>query len=116
VGRGELDRLTKRFGDVLAVDQVSFHRRVGRHPLSPSPWDGASGHRLASAPAPGRVNKTPRIAPATMEPLLAWALRVVEDIGPDIRDAWIGYRQLHDGTHPSHQQFVYCEQNTPKRL
>jgi integrase len=40
-----------------------------------------------------------------MEPLLAWALRIVEDIGPDIRDAWIEHRQLDDATHPSHQQY-----------
>ena len=56
-------------------------------------------------PQPGRVNRTPRIAAATMEPLLAWALRVVEDIGPDIRDAWVEYRRLDDGTHPTHEKY-----------
>jgi hypothetical protein len=35
------------------------------------PWDGASAQSLADAPAPGRINKTPRIAPETMEALLA---------------------------------------------
>ena len=70
-----------------------------------NPWGGASGLLLAQAPAPGRGDRTPRIAPATMEALLAWALRVVEDIGPDIRDAWLEYRQLEDGSHPSHQQY-----------
>lgn len=36
-----------------------------------------------------------------MEPLLAWALRMTEDISPDIAAAWREYRQLDDGTHPS---------------
>lgn len=60
---------------------------------------------MARAITRSRVNKTPRIDPATMDALLAWAMRIVEDIGPDIRDAWIAYRQLHDGTHPSQERY-----------
>ena len=67
------------------------------------PWQGASGANLAQAPPASRVNKTPRIAAATMESLLAWSLRMVEDIGPDIAAAWADYRQLRDGEHPSQQ-------------
>jgi integrase len=69
------------------------------------PWSGASGHQLAQAVTASRVNKTPRIDPATMEALLAWALRIVEIIGPDIRDAWTAYRQLGKGTHPSQERY-----------
>lgn len=69
------------------------------------PWDGASALSLAAAPQPGRINKTPRIAPETMEALLAWSLRMIEDIGPDIRDAWREYRQLNAATHPSQAAF-----------
>jgi hypothetical protein len=69
------------------------------------PWGGASAMSLADAPAPGRINKTPRIAPDTMEALLAWCLRVIEEIGPDIRDAWSEYRQLNAGTHPSQADY-----------
>lgn len=58
------------------------------------PWGGASAHGLAGQAPPGRENKTPRIAPATMESLLAWSLRMLEVIGPDIRDAWIEYKRL----------------------
>jgi integrase len=65
------------------------------------PWDGATGAVIAAPPPRPRFNTTPRIAPATMEPLLAWALRMTEDIGPDIAAAWREYRQLDDGTHPS---------------
>ncbi len=50
-------------------------------------------------------NRTPRIAPDTMQALLGWALTMVEVIGPDIRDAWHTFRQLDSGTHPSQQAY-----------
>ncbi len=65
------------------------------------PFGGATGNHLAGRPSADRVNKTPRIAAATMEALLGWALRMVEDIGPDIVAAWQEHRQLDDGNHPS---------------
>src|SRR6266404_2172018 len=64
------------------------------------PWDGASGRSLPAAPRYSRENRTPRIAPDTMEPLLAWSLRMLEVLGPDIRDAWTEYRQILHGEHP----------------
>jgi len=70
-----------------------------------APWDGASGHGLAKVPPGGGGNKTPRIAPATMESLLAWSLRMLEDFGPDIAGAWQEYRQISDGTHPAQRRF-----------
>lgn len=78
------------------------------------PWHGATAARLAGKSWPDRVNKTPRIAPATMESLLAWALRMVEDIGPDIAAAWEEYHQLSDGTHPSQAQFAGLD--PPQRI
>ncbi|WP_051838346.1 hypothetical protein [Streptomyces sp. NRRL WC-3742] len=68
-------------------------------------WDGASMHQLAQTPAPGRENKTPRIAPATMEALLAWSLRMIEDIGPDIVAAQHEFQQLEAKTHPRQADF-----------
>lgn len=70
------------------------------------PWHGASGRSLAAAPPYSRENRTPRIAPSTMEPLLAWSLRMLEVIGPDIRDAWTEYRQLLNGEHPWQEGFA----------
>jgi integrase len=70
-----------------------------------APWNGASGHGLAKVPPHGGGTKTPRIAPATMESLLGWSLRMLEDFGPDIADAWQEYRQLCDGVHPSQRRF-----------
>ncbi|MFG3410220.1 hypothetical protein [Streptomyces sp. NPDC048142] len=68
------------------------------------PWPGASDNELKS-PAGGRSNKWPRIAPATMTSLLAWALHVIEAVGPDARDAWVEYHQLQAGTHASQAEF-----------
>jgi integrase len=70
-----------------------------------APWDGASGHDLARVTVRGGGCKTPRIPAATMEALLAWSLRMLEDLGPDIASAWEEYRQLNDGAHPSQRRF-----------
>jgi hypothetical protein len=73
-----------------------------RLPPSP-PWGSATARNLAGNTEWNRYNKTPRIHPDTMEALLAWALRVLEDFGPDIRDAFREDRQLMDGSHPTAQ-------------
>ena len=66
------------------------------------PWGTARAEDLAGLDIGGDspFNKTPRVAPATMEALLAWALRVVEDFGTDIRDAFVEGQSLMAGTHP----------------
>ncbi|MFI0740802.1 hypothetical protein ACH4PU_22325 [Streptomyces sp. NPDC021100] len=69
------------------------------------PWQGRPLRELADMPGRSRFNATPRIAAATMEALLDWSLRIVEDLGPDIRDAWRQLRILSAGEHPS--QRVY---------
>jgi integrase len=68
-------------------------------------WGGASMMQLASMSPPGRENKTPRIAPATMEALLAWSLRMIEDIGPDIVAAQHEFQQLEEHVHASQLPF-----------
>jgi integrase len=70
-----------------------------------APWGGASGHGLAKVTIRGGGCKTPRIAAATMDALLAWSLRMLEDLGPDIAAAWEEYCQLNDGTHPSQRRY-----------
>jgi integrase len=65
------------------------------------PWGDATARHLAGHTEWTRYNKTPRIAPDTMEALLAWSLRVLEDFGPDILDARREQRELMDGTHPT---------------
>ncbi|MFI1191631.1 integrase [Streptomyces californicus] len=68
------------------------------------PWPRATDQELKS-PSGGRSNKWPRIAPATMTALLAWALHVIEAVGPDVRDAWVAYQQMQTGTHASQAEF-----------
>lgn len=68
---------------------------------SAKPWGDATARQLAGHTEINRYNKTPRIPPDTMEALLGWSLRVLEDFGPDIRDAYREDRQLKDGTHPT---------------
>ncbi|WP_116025864.1 hypothetical protein [Thermomonospora umbrina] len=70
-----------------------------------APWGGASGNALANVTVRGGGTKTPRIAAATMESLLGWSLRMLEDFGPDIADAWHEYSRLNTGTHPSQERF-----------
>lgn len=70
------------------------------------PWGGARGDALVVVPAPGRVNKTPRIASATMEALLAWSLRMLEDSGPDVAEALRTWHELRAGEHPDQSGFA----------
>jgi integrase len=63
-------------------------------------WDDTGSSRLAR-PRWNSINKTPRIAEATMESLLAWSLTMIEDIGGDILAAHSDYQRLDAGTHPS---------------
>src|SRR5260370_30846119 len=71
--------------------------------LPACPWQGLTEQELLKARhRDGHENKTARIAPDTMEPLLGWALNMIEAIGPDISDARRLYRQLENCSHPSH--------------
>ncbi|WP_242537437.1 integrase SAM domain protein [Streptomyces sp. BRB081] len=65
------------------------------------PWNGVPIDDLLERLPPGRFNATPRIAAATMEALLDWSLRIIEDLGPDICSAWTHYELLEAGRHPS---------------
>lgn len=71
----------------------------------PRPWGSETARSLAGNTEWNRYNKTPRIHPDTMEALLAWSLRVLEDFGPDIRDAFREERQLMAGTHPTQRYY-----------
>jgi integrase len=74
--------------------------------LSCEPFDGMCGSRLAGS-CFSPINKTQRIAEATMESLLAWSLTMVEHIGADITAAQRDYQHLLAGTHPSQAAFVH---------
>jgi integrase len=94
-----------RQADYLHVVRVLWAYREHLPPEcrlpAPQPWGSATARQLAGHTGHSRYNKTPRIHPDTMKALLAWALRVLEDFGPDIRDAFLEDRQLKNGTHPT---------------
>ncbi len=102
-----LEASNRRKADLLAAVRTIWVYRACLPPqcrlATTNPWDGVSTARLASAPgrAWGAENTTPRVAPATMEALLDWSLRMVETIGPDIVAARAELGQLETGAHPS---------------
>ncbi|MCX5129430.1 hypothetical protein [Streptomyces sp. NBC_00347] len=66
------------------------------------PWGAASAEDLVGVVHDWySSNKTPRLAAVTMEALLAWSLRMIEDFGPDIREALHAYEELMGGQHPA---------------
>ncbi|MFF3499443.1 integrase [Streptomyces sp. NPDC003247] len=72
----------------------------------PRPFGTASSLELADAVVKTRHNRTPLIPPETMEALLGWSLRMVEDFAPDIHGALTEYRHLMNGTHPVTNSFT----------
>lgn len=60
------------------------------------PWGGDPTRELFGRSRAERENLTHRIGEATMQPLLSWALRFVEDFSEDIITAHAEYRALHD--------------------
>ncbi|MFI7235654.1 site-specific integrase [Streptomyces cyaneofuscatus] len=94
------------FNAVRAVWAYAPHLPPESRMSVAEPWQGRSPGELAEDIQTGRGNRTARIAADTMIPLLDWALRIVEDIGPDVRDAWREFRQLYTGTHPGQARFA----------
>ncbi|MEU1941975.1 integrase [Streptomyces sp. NPDC020125] len=76
------------------------------------PWPGRTANELVGLRTSNGENKRPRIQDDTMEALLAWSLHMVEEIGPDIRDAWHEYTLLSRGEHSS--QSVYAGTAGPR--
>ena len=107
----DLDRTDGRKADLIGAvrilwlfrDHLPDEGRLG----CDFPWPGQTANEVVGAVVRKRwVNKTPRISDATMEALLAWVLVMIEQIGPDIRDAWREYQQLEAGEHPSQTKYT----------
>ncbi|GAX58587.1 integrase SAM domain protein [Streptomyces olivochromogenes] len=90
---------------VRALWAYSEHLPADCRLATAAPWQDAPIKALVELPPPGRFNATPRIAAATMEALLDCSLRIVEDLGPDIRAAWRHFQLLESGRHP--RQGIY---------
>jgi integrase len=76
---------------LLAVQRLHAYRQFLPPPHrlpAPSPWGGASAAELADDPDPRLAeNRTPRIHPDVMRPLLSAALLVVDTIAADLLPA-----------------------------
>lgn len=64
-----------------------------RLPATP-PWNGDNTRDLLDTPHVDRENATPRIHPDTLQPLLMWSLRFVEDFAEDVLAAFADYQRL----------------------
>ncbi|MFI1721785.1 integrase [Streptomyces sp. NPDC020489] len=76
----------------LWVFDAASPRPIG---ICEPPWSHEGIDDYLPAETGGGENGTEPISPATMGPLLIWALRTVEDFAPDILSAWAENRRLH---------------------
>lgn len=106
------DELLWDYLDALDADNVAIHKRYRRItevrrlwiqrdllpfflrlPEAP-PWDGEDTQVLLERTRGDRENRTKRIGEHTMQALLRWAVRFLEDFSEDILAAWDEYQTL----------------------
>lgn len=94
--------LGKQQDMLMAVIRVWAYRQLltepDRLPEAP-PWDGEKLHHLLDGKRSQELS-TKRVPPAIMNPLLAWSLRFVEELAPDITAAVREYQRLAGKTRP----------------
>lgn len=90
-----MDRKYQRVSEVrrLWTTRSILPRRM-RLPAVP-PWGGEDSRELFGRLRGERDNRTPRIGELTMQNLLIWAVRFIEDFAPDILAAHAEYLELH---------------------
>ena len=81
-----------------------------RLPEAP-PWNGERLHHLLEGRRSQELT-TPRIPPPTMNALLAWALRFIEALAPDITAAIREDQRLADRTRPGQGRVGRCRRQT----
>lgn len=90
-----------RAGDVLLeVRRLWSYRELLDPPFQlppPVPWYGATNQDLLGRSKSGPENRTPRIADDTIQPLIVWAARFVEDLSIDIIAAYREWRLYSHG-------------------
>ncbi|MFB6506504.1 MULTISPECIES: hypothetical protein [unclassified Streptomyces] len=89
--------ITKRYRRITEVRRLWVHRSILpfylRLPEAP-PWDGEDTKDLLERTRGDRENRTKRISEHTMQPLLRWAIRFLEDFSDDILAAWEEHQVL----------------------
>ncbi|WP_411100756.1 hypothetical protein [Streptomyces sp. x-45] len=87
----------KRYRRITEVRRLWIHRSLLpfylRLPEAP-PWDGEDTKDLLERTRGDRENRTKRISEHTMQALLRWAIRFLEDFSEDILAAWSEYQTL----------------------
>ncbi|WP_446046371.1 hypothetical protein [Streptomyces olivaceus] len=87
----------KRYRRITEVRRLWIHRSILpfylRLPEAP-PWDGEDTKDLLERTRGDGENRTKRIGEHTMQPLLRWAIRFLEDFSSDILAAWDEHRTL----------------------
>ncbi|MGW7641592.1 hypothetical protein [Streptomyces decoyicus] len=87
----------KRYRRITEVRRLWIHRSILpfylRLPEAP-PWDGEDTQDLLDRTRGDRENRTKRISEHTMQALLWWAIRFLEDFSEDILAAWDEYQIL----------------------
>lgn len=92
IGRVRAERILGQLTDLWAFDQLSVHPSGFTRP----PWESEGIDDFlpgADAETAGE-NTTEPLDPQVIGPLLVWAIRVVEDLSPDILAAWGENRRL----------------------
>jgi integrase len=82
----------------------------------PPPWGGDDTRDLLGTSHPGLENRTPRIHPATIAPLLTWSIRFVTDLADDIIAAYRQWAMLSTGTPPTSGVLESTPHDTGQRL
>lgn len=86
--------LRQRYSRVTEVRRLWAYRSTLPEPMrlpEPFPWGPDGAQELFGKAIDGRENHTRRIAENTMQALLAWSLRFVEDFADDIITAYTEY-------------------------
>ncbi|WP_051030086.1 hypothetical protein [Nocardia takedensis] len=89
--------VAQRYRRITEIRRLWTHREILpsalRLPQAP-PWDGEDTQDLLEQRRGDRENRTKRISEHTMQALLGWAVRFVEDFSNDIVLAWDEHRRL----------------------
>ncbi|MFF9547374.1 hypothetical protein ACF1B4_27760 [Streptomyces albidoflavus] len=103
---GDSVAIHKRYRRITEVRRLWLHRNILpfylRLPEAP-PWDGEDTKDLLERTRGDRENRTKRISEQTMQPLLRWSIRFLEDFSEDILAAWDEYRMLRS-RRPEHRR------------
>ncbi|WP_280471417.1 hypothetical protein [Nocardia cyriacigeorgica] len=92
-------RLQMKYQRLMEVKRLWAYRTVLpeclRLPPAP-PWGGEESFEIFGRAVNYLENRTPRIAETTMQHLLCWAIRFVDDFAADILTAHAEHMRLHD--------------------